>query len=471
MLWRLSLGTYVIVLAALVWLLLRVLTKLKNSKREFFVVFLFCVVIYGLGVLFQIMATSIDGAILSLRLMALGGMLMSPVLLIYLQKYCEDRLPKWINFTVFISAFLLILLIWTPEQHNLIYASIYLHCEAGFQYVTSWDVYHGVLYPLLMVHPAVCTALSVMILSRKFRESDAIHKKRLAVLMFCTPLPTIIQMANILQFGNFFINYITIIALLGCAFIAHLRAFKYYLLESEEAGLSQNVLRGMISSISHDIKTPLTVLSVHIEKLLEASPDDSEYARDIRVAYNRNLDLQHLIENLIEITRIDAGAKVFKKPKWVPLDAVLADIQKKYGDYLESSDLFLDVIGHGKDDLIYIERAMVWSVFDNVIYNAVKNTAAGGITITAECTGDIATITVTDTGSGIAAEHLAHIFDRFYRVRTNRGRHGGDHGGDHGGIGLFIVKSVMEALGGQVRMESELGVGTSVILTFLRSRK
>jgi len=459
-----TVSVYLLALIGLGLFMLRILTKLKNSKREFFVVFLFCALIYGLGILFQTMATTVDGAILSLRLSSLGGFLMPPVLFLYAQKYCEYRVSKWINITVFASAFLLIALMWTTEWHNLIYTSIHLRSLVVGIGGLHWDVSHGVLFPLVIIYPVMCLAFTVMILVWDFRRSDVVRRKRLWPLILCAVIPAIVQGAVILNMTHDVDAHLyTIFIALICAGIAHRKSFNYYLAESEESHRLQKIVRNAISNISHDIKTPLTVLSISLEKLLDVSPDDPEYFRDIRIAYNKSLDLQRLIKNMIEITRIDAVQDMFK-PEWISLNSVLSDVQEKYGDYLESLGLSLDVFGSGKDVFVYLDTSLIWSVFDNIIYNAVRHTKNGGVTAVAKMAEETVTVTVSDTGCGIASEHLEHIFDRFYKVEMSRGGTGATAGDS--GLGLFIVKKIMEGIGGQVQIESEIGVGTSILLTF-----
>jgi len=299
------------------------------------------------------------------------------------------------------------------------------------------------------------------ILIREYRRSAAMHKKRVGVLIFCAAIPFSAVLVNIVDIDMVDIHQIITFIVMVCVLVVHLRYFKYYLAESEEAIHSKKMVREMIANISHDLKTPLTVLSVNIERLLHISPGNLDYARNVRIAYNKNLDLQRLIGNLIEITRIDSQQDLYRK-EWISLNHVLADTQRKYGDHVESLDLSLDVTGTGADTLIYADPEKIWAVFDNIIYNAIRHTSTGGISVVAELVdGDIITIRVIDTGCGIAPEHLKHVFDRFYKVEMGRGGLGGNSG-----VGLFIVKSIMENFGGSVEIESEVGVGTTVMLFF-----
>lgn len=225
-----------------------------------------------------------------------------------------------------------------------------------------------------------------------------------------------------------------------------------------------NAMKELVGNISHDLKTPLTALNVNLQSLskrVQAS-GDAENQRHVEVAYKKCLDLQRLIQNMFEASRIETGQSLYAR-KRASLRWLLIQAREKYAAFLEGEGLFLD-IKYNKDAQIIIDPQKIWSVFDNIIYNAVRYTEKGGeIFITAKASDSAVDIAVTDTGCGIGAEHLPHIFERFYKASPGRGGDRGDSG-----LGLYIVKSVMEGVGGNARAESEPGKGTSVILTFQR---
>ena len=225
------------------------------------------------------------------------------------------------------------------------------------------------------------------------------------------------------------------------------------------------MMKEIVGNISHDLKTPLTVMSVNLEKLKEFVSGDENLVRHVQTAYDKNLDMQRLIQNLIEVSRMEAGQSLYRL-EYISLNGLLSQVQTKYGDYLETRGLSFDVTVSGVsmesgDALIYADPVKIWSVFDNIIYNAARHTEQGGITVTADAGDDSVTVTVADTGCGIAPEHLPRVFERFYKVSSSRGE--GDGGS---GLGLYIVRGAMEAMGGNVAIQSEPGVGTTVILTF-----
>jgi len=226
-----------------------------------------------------------------------------------------------------------------------------------------------------------------------------------------------------------------------------------------------NAMKEMIGNISHDLKTPMTTVILTLEKLSKPgwAPGGEEYRQSVGVAYDKSLDLQRITQNLLEVGRIESGRSLYA-PEWIPLRILLPEVELKYGAFIESKGLSFEIAAAAVGDEhveIYADPQRVWSVFDNIIYNAERHTKTGGVTISALVREETADIVITDTGEGIDPEHLPHIFERFYKASRARG------GGDSG-VGLYIVKSMMEGCGGSVSARSEAGKGASFILTFLR---
>lgn len=220
-------------------------------------------------------------------------------------------------------------------------------------------------------------------------------------------------------------------------------------------------MKELTANISHDLKTPLSVMSVHLEELSDlarAAGNEEAYGR-VAAAWRKNLELQRITQNLLEVNRIESGRSLHR-PRWFPLSELMAQAQDKYEDFLSDKGLYLDT-RYGEDAELWLDANKIWSVFDNVLYNAARHTSAGGVSIVAETRTKTAKVTVKDTGEGIAPADLPHIFERFYKGGGAEGAIAGDSG-----LGLYIVRSTMEAIDGCVAAESELGRGTSIVLTF-----
>ena len=211
-----------------------------------------------------------------------------------------------------------------------------------------------------------------------------------------------------------------------------------------QVAASEQYLKDMVGNISHDLKTPLTVVGLNLERLTDADKPktEAEARRYASVAYNKTLDLQRLTRNLFEAVRMEGGKATFN-PDWVKLSVLLPEVYHRYAEYVESNRVTL-AVRYGEDREVLADTEKLWSVFDNTINNALRYTPEGGsISITAEPDGPEALrLSIADTGSGIPAEHLPRIFDRFYKADQSRDAKGGDSG-----LGLYIVKSVVEGMG------------------------
>lgn len=231
---------------------------------------------------------------------------------------------------------------------------------------------------------------------------------------------------------------------------------------NQQLAASQTALREMIANISHDLKTPLTVLNNYLELLGDEGTEASEQERAeyLGIAYHKNLDLQRLIHNLFEVTRLEGGTAVYHIER-VSARKLIREAEQKYGDMVRDKGIAF-LAEAGEDLTLEIDANKIWSVLDNLIYNALRHTPGGGsISVDIQGDGDTVRIQVKDTGEGIAPEHIPHIFERFYKVSPERGEKDGSSG-----LGLYIVSTITKAMGGSVEAESVPGEGTVFILTF-----
>jgi two-component system phosphate regulon sensor histidine kinase PhoR len=170
--------------------------------------------------------------------------------------------------------------------------------------------------------------------------------------------------------------------------------------------------------------------------------------------------MQRIVDDLLDLSRIESGGWV---PKFMPLDlaAITDDTLAVARDAATAKQVALET--DIADDARYIsaDETAVRQILGNLVANALRHTAKGSIAIFARRRDQQFEIGVRDSGSGIPAEHLPRIFERFYRVDPGRSR---DEGGT--GLGLSIVKHMVEAHGGKVSAESTVGVGTTISALF-----
>jgi two-component system, NtrC family, sensor histidine kinase KinB len=219
------------------------------------------------------------------------------------------------------------------------------------------------------------------------------------------------------------------------------------------------VKTGLISTVSHELKTPLTSirLALHVllnEKLGPLSPQQMELLATARQDSDR---LHRVIEDLLDISRMESGgAEMQFEP--VNVQDLLLQVTDKMPSTFSDQKITLHLEVAPDVPRVLIDRTRFQLVFDNLLGNALKYTCTGGeVTITARPENGQVSFTVEDTGSGIAPEYLSRIFEKFFRVP------GQTHIGS--GLGLTIAKEIVEAHGGTITADSQLGKGTKFTFT------
>jgi signal transduction histidine kinase len=221
----------------------------------------------------------------------------------------------------------------------------------------------------------------------------------------------------------------------------------------------ETIRRDFVANVSHELKTPLTVIGGFAETLRDTELPTEDRQRFLQTIESNTRRMQRIVDDLLDLSRYESGT-------WVPnivsndLSGIVSDAFTAVHRSAEAKGLAL--IYEGNDRRVDADPTALRQILGNLVENAVRHTARGSITVGAEPTpdGGVA-VSVTDTGSGIPPDHLARIFERFYRVDTARSR---DEGGT--GLGLAIVRHLVEAHGGSVRAHSVVGQGTTITLHF-----
>jgi signal transduction histidine kinase len=211
------------------------------------------------------------------------------------------------------------------------------------------------------------------------------------------------------------------------------------------------------SNVSHEFRTPLTLMLGPVEDLLAQPRDEGRpETRDaLSVVHRNGLRLLKLVNTLLDFSRIEAG-RVQASYEPTDLASVTADLASVFRSAIERAGLRLVVDCPPLPEAVYVDRDMWEKIVLNLLSNAFKFTFDGGITAALRPAGDRVELLVRDTGTGIAAEELPHIFERFHRVRDARAR---THEGT--GIGLALVHELVKLHGGEVTVVSQLGEGTT----------
>ena len=222
----------------------------------------------------------------------------------------------------------------------------------------------------------------------------------------------------------------------------------------------ENVRREFVANVSHEFKTPLTVIRGYAETLRRSGLEDRDMAeRFLKKIEGNAMHLQRLVEDILELSAIESGRREIK-PAPVALADFVESLRQDRETSLREKKMSCD-IRIPNEFSVRAEPYALKQIFGNLIDNAMTYTPEGGaITISAEQCDHHYKITIADTGIGIPEKHLPHIFERFYRVDKARSRAMGGTG-----LGLAIVKHLVQAHGGDVGVTSQLGKGSQFFFT------
>jgi two-component system heavy metal sensor histidine kinase CusS len=211
--------------------------------------------------------------------------------------------------------------------------------------------------------------------------------------------------------------------------------------------------------VAHELRTPINNLRGEIEVALSRARSGDDYRETLGSCLEECDRISRLIQSLLFLARMENSTE-FLPSTTIDIRKELATVQEFYGAAAAEAGVSLQM-STPEGLTVQMDRTLFQQAIGNLVSNAIAHTKAGGMVgITTKANDGKLYIVVTDTGCGIAANHLPHIFDRFYRAdpaRTNSGQ--------NVGLGLAVVKRIVDRHGGQVAIKSELGRGTTVTLT------
>jgi signal transduction histidine kinase len=224
----------------------------------------------------------------------------------------------------------------------------------------------------------------------------------------------------------------------------------------EQARQATEARDNMLAVVSHDLRTPLSVILMNIGVLLKARPwkDEQRSSRQLEFVQRSAIRMRGMIEDLLDAASIESG-QFSMKLKQLAVAPLVSEALGTLRPLAEGKSVQLAGDVAPGLPTILADEARLQQVLANVVGNAIKFTPAGGaILLNVARSGDMVTFTVADTGPGIPQEDLPHVFDRYWK------------GGRQGtGLGLFIVKRIVEAHGGRVWVESHVGEGSAFSFT------
>lgn len=236
-----------------------------------------------------------------------------------------------------------------------------------------------------------------------------------------------------------------------------------------ELVLASEMRRDFVNNASHELKTPLTVMSGYLE-LLE---DDPSLSTDIKPLLSsvseQTIRMRSLVDDLLTLSRLDSGRQHSAEPIAVAdmLTSIVSDALHLRG---QADSGFIDniTLEVNADRLLEGVYQDIFSAFSNLIFNAVAHTPVNApIHISWNKEGGSLVLRVTDSGPGIEAQHLSRLTERFYRAQAGRERDSNTAASGRGtGLGLAIVKHIMQSHGGRLEISSTIGKGSTFSCIF-----
>lgn len=222
----------------------------------------------------------------------------------------------------------------------------------------------------------------------------------------------------------------------------------------------ESTRRDFVANVSHELRTPLTIVGGFAETLVHDDPPWESRRQFAGMILSNTRRMQRIVDDLLDLSRIESGGWV-PKPSEVDLGAIAAEIVVATSDSASANATRVMAAISVGASRAYADRTALRQILSNLVENAIRHTSGGEVRIFSERETGGVWIGVTDTGEGIASDHLSRIFERFYRADPGRAR---DRGGT--GLGLAIVKHLVEAHGGRVSATSEAGKGTRIAALF-----
>jgi len=242
------------------------------------------------------------------------------------------------------------------------------------------------------------------------------------------------------------------------------RSFNAMAAQLQQAQAKQQELdvlrRELVAWVSHDLRTPLTSIRAMLEALADGVVDDPETVqRYYRVAQQDIRSLSHLIDDLFEVSQLDAGGlQLDLSPN--SIGDLISDTIESFAETARQQGVQLSGDVPPDVDPVRMDARRIGRVLTNLTANALRHTPTGGhIHVSARRTIDGVEVNVVDDGEGVRPEDLPHVFERFYRGEKSRSRATGGSG-----LGLAIARGMVEAHGGSIRAESTVGQGAKFTL-------
>ncbi|HYE87599.1 MAG TPA: HAMP domain-containing sensor histidine kinase [Vicinamibacterales bacterium] len=233
-------------------------------------------------------------------------------------------------------------------------------------------------------------------------------------------------------------------------------------LEARDAALrtSDALRRQMMADVSHELKTPLTAMRGYIETLRmpEVALDSERRDRYFETIDHETRRLERIVKDLLDLARYEHGAVVLHR-RVFDIQRLFESVARRHEREAHTKAVAIRIHVDPEADQVVADPDRIEQAIENLVGNALRHTPSGGtITLRAALTDGTATLSVSDSGGGIAPEHLPHVFERFYKADASRAAES-----TGSGLGLSISKAIIERHGGTISAMSEPGHTTFAI--------
>lgn len=249
-------------------------------------------------------------------------------------------------------------------------------------------------------------------------------------------------------------SFLTLLARNVASAILNARAYEDERKRAEALAALDRAKTAFFSNISHEFRTPLTLMLGPIEEM-RSELASSQFCQHVDLLHRNSLRLLKLVNTLLDFSRIEAGRiQAFYEETDLPM--LTMDLASVFRSAIEKAGLKFHVDCPTLREPVYVDRGMWEKIVLNLLSNAFKYTLSGSISLSLRSSGEYAELRISDTGSGIPEEQLEKIFERFHRVPGARGRTN-----EGTGIGLALTQELARLHGGMVSVESRVGKGST----------
>ena len=220
----------------------------------------------------------------------------------------------------------------------------------------------------------------------------------------------------------------------------------------------ESLRRDLIAWVGHDLQTPLASMRAILEALSDGVVDEPEMVKRYLLTAQRDvMSLSALIDDLFQMSQLDAGGFPLQSAP-ASLSDLVSDTLESFSELAKQQEITLEGQVEQDVDPVLMDTQAIGRVLNNLISNALRHTPSQGrVSVRVRRASSGVDVTVSDTGEGIRLQDIPHIFERFYRGDASRSRNRGASGA---GLGLAIARSIVQAHGGDIQVQSEPGKGT-----------